>query len=312
MARQVSFNGIIALGETVVLISGGIDISVGAVLDGGGPDDEVATAWRRCCRRRSAALRAGSWRHQRIAGDRIGIPPFIATLGSMTVVQGLMLTYTQQQPIQGISRGSRSSASLGRPSTGALPHRVAIFCYWWLNHTRSGRNIYAVGAIPTRRDWRASIWICTGSCHTSSAASAPLVRGAARLTAQYLDHSYRPRHPSSSLGRGNHGRRQPSWWPRLKSRHAARRSRTRHALERHGSLGRLYLLPDRHSRGDPGRRGGHRQLLHEPDPRPDAAAGARGVGLPCGEKGVFASGGNRVKWARPPWNERRRRGGNPR
>ena len=32
VARQVSFNGIIALGETVVLISGGIDISVGAVL----------------------------------------------------------------------------------------------------------------------------------------------------------------------------------------------------------------------------------------------------------------------------------------
>jgi ribose transport system permease protein len=31
VARQVSFNGIIALGETVVLISGGIDISVGAV-----------------------------------------------------------------------------------------------------------------------------------------------------------------------------------------------------------------------------------------------------------------------------------------
>ena len=152
VARQVSFNGIIALGQTVVLISGGIDISVGAVLSmaaaltmGLQPHGvEVAVG---------AALLFGV-----LVGvingllvTKIGIPPFIATLGSMTVVQGLMLTYTHQQPIPGHVPWF---TVFGAGSLGPMPvptiflAAVALFCYWLLNHTRTGRNFYAVGGNP--------------------------------------------------------------------------------------------------------------------------------------------------------------------
>ena len=47
VARQVSFNGIIALGETVVLISGGIDISVGSALAWATSRSEAPSS-RRC------------------------------------------------------------------------------------------------------------------------------------------------------------------------------------------------------------------------------------------------------------------------
>jgi ribose transport system permease protein len=152
VARQVAFNGIIALGETVVLISGGIDISVGAVLS-------MAAALTMKLQPLgvgvaiSAALLFGLAVGviNGLLVTRIGIPPFIATLGSMTVVQGLMLTYTQQQPIPGHIAWFTvfGAGSLGPvPVPAIFLTAVAIFCFWWLNHTRSGRNIYAVGGNP--------------------------------------------------------------------------------------------------------------------------------------------------------------------
>jgi ribose/xylose/arabinose/galactoside ABC-type transport system permease subunit len=81
----------------------------------------------------------------------VGIPPFIATLGSMTVVQGLMLTYTDQQPIPGHVGWF---TAFGAGNLGPVPvptiflAAAAVACYWLLNHTRTGRNLYAVGGNP--------------------------------------------------------------------------------------------------------------------------------------------------------------------
>src|SRR5215218_2676764 len=152
VARQVSFNGIIALGETVVLISGGIDISVGAVLS-------MAAALTMKLQPFGVGVAVGAALLFGLAVGvingllvtKIGIPPFVATLGSMTVVQGLMLTYTQQQPIPGHVEWFTvfGAGSLGPvPMPTLILAAVAVFCYWWLNQTRSGRNIYAVGGNP--------------------------------------------------------------------------------------------------------------------------------------------------------------------
>jgi ribose/xylose/arabinose/galactoside ABC-type transport system permease subunit len=152
VARQVSFNGIIALGQTVVLISGGIDISVGAVLS-------MAAALTMGLQPYGVGVAVGAaLLFGLLVGvvngalvTKVGIPPFIATLGSMTVVQGLMLSYTHQQPIPG---DVPWFPVFGGGSLGPIPvptlflAAVALFCYWLLNHTRTGRNFYAVGGNP--------------------------------------------------------------------------------------------------------------------------------------------------------------------
>ncbi len=222
VARQVSFNGIIALGETVVLISGGIDISVGAVLS-------MAAALTMKLQPFGVGVAVGAALLFGLAVGvingllvtKIGIPPFIATLGSMTVVQGLMLTYTQQQPIPGHVEWFTvfGAGSLGPiPSAGALPHRRRHFLLL-VAQPHPQRTQHLRGRRQSRR----------GSTGGHRSGSVPvlavrlqrllrrLVRGAARLTAQYLDHSYRTRHASGRPGRGDHGRRQPSWWPRAPS-----------------------------------------------------------------------------------------------
>ena len=208
---------------------------------------------------------------------RIGIPPFIATLGSMTVVQGLMLTYTQQQPIPGsrVVHGLRRPGSLGPVPVPALfLTAVAIFCYWWLNHTRSGRNIYAVGGNPDA----ARLAGIDLDLYRFLPIPSWLLRRAGVLLASLLNTS--TIHIGLDTPLASWPRR--SWAaPAVGGRGSAARfsAFSRSACSRTAWISwRLYLLPDRHSRGDPGRRGGDRQLLHEPPPD-RAAAGARGVGL---------------------------------
>jgi ribose transport system permease protein len=147
--RQISFDGIVALGETVVLIGGGIDISVGSVLSmsaaltmGLQPLGVPVAV--------TAALLFGALvgTINGLLVTRARIVPFVATLGSMTVVQGLMLSYTRQEPIPG---SVEWFTVFGSGSLGPIPIATlfllgaVVFCYWLLTYTRLGRNFYAVG-----------------------------------------------------------------------------------------------------------------------------------------------------------------------
>jgi len=152
IARQVSFDIPLALGLTVVLIAGGIDLSVGSVLS-------MAAALT------MGLQPLGTWFAVLIAllfGAGIGlvngllvtkgrIVPFIATLGTMTVVRGIMLTYTRQQPIPGSDPGF---VFWGAGSLGPLPVPiliVAALCiavHLLLTYTQFGRNLYAIGGNP--------------------------------------------------------------------------------------------------------------------------------------------------------------------
>ena len=152
--RQSSINGIIAVGMTFVILTAGIDLSVGAVLALSAvvtasllqQDLPVALAM-------AAGLGLGA-----VLGlvngsiiSRTRVPPFIATLGMMTVARGLTLTFTQGRPITGLPPAFRfiGTGSLGPvPSPIVIAGLVFLFGYLLLDRTRYGVAIRAIGNNP--------------------------------------------------------------------------------------------------------------------------------------------------------------------
>lgn len=100
--RQVSINALIALGMTFVILSGGIDLSVGAILAlTGAVTAGLMAAGHGIVLAAGAGLLLGlvlgvingalvSWGR---------VAPFIATLGTLTLLRGVTLSYTQGSPI---------------------------------------------------------------------------------------------------------------------------------------------------------------------------------------------------------------------
>lgn len=76
------------------------------------------------------------------------IPPFIATLGSMVVVRGLAMLYTNAYPVPMLKKEFKM---IGQGSLGGIPNLLiiliifAIVAWFLLNHTRFGKNVYAIG-----------------------------------------------------------------------------------------------------------------------------------------------------------------------
>lgn len=151
--RQVSISAIIAFGMTFVILTGGIDLSVGSTLALTG-----AVA---------ASLLAGgfdpilSMGIALILGLILGgingviitkgkVAPFIATLATMTVYRGLTLVYTNGKPISGL--GDHASFQLfGKGYFLGIPIPVITtlitfaILYFILHKTTFGRRVYAVG-----------------------------------------------------------------------------------------------------------------------------------------------------------------------
>ena len=123
--EQTALNAIVAMGMTFVIISGGIDLSVGSVLAfpaSGSPSRlehavpapaaiAIALAMGAGCGLLNGAL---------ITFGRL--PPFIATLGMMSVARGAALMLAEGRPISGFSDGFRAHrhrARPGHPGAGA-------------------------------------------------------------------------------------------------------------------------------------------------------------------------------------------------
>ncbi|MDR0474502.1 MAG: ABC transporter permease [Treponema sp.] len=157
VATQTAVIAIIAVGQTYVLITGGIDLSIGsnialsAVIAGFcmrlTPEPSVLVVL--------AAILAGLFTGA-FAGAVSGalitfgkIPPFIATLGTMTVVRGIALTLTKGLPVSGLPK---KFTILGTGSTLGIPNPVIIMVVlvslfgFILAKTRLGRHIYSVGS----------------------------------------------------------------------------------------------------------------------------------------------------------------------
>jgi putative xylitol transport system permease protein len=151
--RQVSINGILAVGMTFVILTGGIDLSIGSLLAlsgmvaaslvvGAQPHASVVAVGAAIAT--GAAL--GAFSGVLIAWVRL--PAFVVTLGMLSAVRGLTLIYSQGMPISNLSS---SFKSLGQGSFLGIPISVILFAATvlvaWivLRYTIYGRRLYAVG-----------------------------------------------------------------------------------------------------------------------------------------------------------------------
>jgi len=151
--RQTSINGILAVGMTFVILTGGIDLSVGSVLafcgmvsasfvTGTAPWNPVfAIGLGLLC-----GLLLGSVNGLLVA--KLRVPPFVATLGMLSVARGLTLIYNNGMPVPNLSPQYRF---IGMGMLADIPVPVLVFALvaagsWFvLRYTTYGRYVYAVG-----------------------------------------------------------------------------------------------------------------------------------------------------------------------
>ena len=153
LLRQVSVNALIAFGMSFVILTGGIDLSVGSILAltsavfagllGSGVNPMLGVV---------IALIVGS-----LLGVINGVlitkgkmAPFIATLATMTIYRGLTLVYTDGNPITNFS-DAFSYKFIGRGFILGIPWPVILMVIFFvislviLNKTPFGRKTYAIG-----------------------------------------------------------------------------------------------------------------------------------------------------------------------
>jgi ribose transport system permease protein len=151
VAQQTSINAIIAVGLTYVIISGGIDLSVGSLVAFSGV--VLASLLQRAIPFPLAL--AGSLLVGLSCGLVNGVlitlgrlPPFIATLGMMSVARGAALLYTDGRPISGFPDSFRWLATgeiLYVPVPVVLMLLVYAVAHFVLRRTKFGRYTFAIG-----------------------------------------------------------------------------------------------------------------------------------------------------------------------
>jgi ribose transport system permease protein len=165
--RQASFVGIIALGQTLVLLIGGIDLSVGAaaglsaIVGGLMLVSLGVNPWLVIPLTCLFGFAIGMVNGLLVA--RAGLNPFIVTLAAGEIFAGMTLVITQGSPIRPLGEEFQQFG-LGEPFGIPVPVIVfvvlACFMAFVLNRTRFGRDIYAIGGnrqaaflvgVPVRR-----------------------------------------------------------------------------------------------------------------------------------------------------------------
>lgn len=149
--EQTAINTIIAVGLTFVIVSGGIDLSVGSLLalagvvlgtslQGGAPVAAALLLPVLC----GAAL--GLVNGGLVSVGRL--PPFIATLGMMSVARGLALLYVEGRPVSGFDESFRWLATgrvLHVPVPVVVAAAICLVAHVVLARTVFGRYVYAIG-----------------------------------------------------------------------------------------------------------------------------------------------------------------------
>jgi ribose/xylose/arabinose/galactoside ABC-type transport system permease subunit len=165
--RQISFIGILAVGMTFVILTAGIDLSVGSMLafagivcasvakesrgllEGGVTDPGGIRVLYAALAAIAVGLAIGLLQGSLIA--RLGIPAFIVTLGGLGAWRGATLLWSDGQPISGFSDDFKF---WGQGFVGPIPVPVLFFLAMViigqivLKYTQYGRWIYALGGNP--------------------------------------------------------------------------------------------------------------------------------------------------------------------
>ena len=154
LVRQTAVINIMALGMTIIIISGGIDLSVGAILAMGGLLGTMAME-------KGAPIPAGiaigigtglfCGLLNGILISRLKIAPFIVTLGTLGIFRGSTLLISNGLPVHNIPAGFSflgEGTLLGVPFVLWLLIVCALLMHFVLEHTTLGRYAFAIGSNP--------------------------------------------------------------------------------------------------------------------------------------------------------------------
>ncbi len=165
--RQVSITGLLAIGMTFVILTAGIDLSIGSLLAFAGlvaaavakggmedrftvGDETIGYGWQLAA---LAAIAVGllGGLLQGIAITKLKVPAFVVTLGGMSVFRGAALLFASGGPISGF-QPDYTWWGQGRILSVPVPVIIflvaAIIAHVVLSYTRYGRRVYAVGGNP--------------------------------------------------------------------------------------------------------------------------------------------------------------------
>lgn len=189
VARQSTFLIMIAMGQMIVLLTAGLDLSVGAVVGFAGvvaaliakamaaayPDAMVLATIVALVGGIAAGTLVGSINGIGVAV--LNVPPFMMTLGTMTSLVGISLSMTKGLPITQVPDEFQRHLGYGRilGIAPAMFFTLLLFVAVWLllNRTTVGRYFYAVGSniraaqlsgINTKRQLLLAYMICSGIC----------------------------------------------------------------------------------------------------------------------------------------------------
>jgi ribose/xylose/arabinose/galactoside ABC-type transport system permease subunit len=185
VARQASIIGILGVGMTFVILTAGIDLSVGSMLGFAAIVFAMTmasgVAWPLAVLVALVAG-AGAGAVNGLGITRGRLQPFVMTLGMLVIARGVTMTISNGKPIP-LGEAAASVAWLGTGDLLGIPVPVLLFglialaAWFTLRYTAFGRQVYAVGdnleaarlsGIPTDRTIF-SVYVISGLCAAVSA-----------------------------------------------------------------------------------------------------------------------------------------------
>lgn len=151
VALSIAVIGILAVGTTFVILTGGIDLSIGSVVALAGTVAAIVTQKTELAASGFAAALAVAVAAAFFNGASIAylkVPPFVATLAMLTIARGLAFILSEGRSIGNLPNGF---GWFGKASLAGVPLQVwlmlLVFAAGWfvLKYTVFGRYVYAVG-----------------------------------------------------------------------------------------------------------------------------------------------------------------------
>jgi fructose transport system permease protein len=156
--QQVMVVGVIAIGQTLIILTAGIDLSCGMVMALGGiVMTKFAADYGLSAPVAIACGIAATTLFGLLNGllvTRIKLPPFIVTLGTLNIAFAITQLYSKSQTVTDIPEGMTFLGNTLKMGSTSIAYGVVLMLalylvtWLWLRETAPGRHIYAVGNSP--------------------------------------------------------------------------------------------------------------------------------------------------------------------